>query len=153
MTGSPALRLGGRGTLARGRPAAAWVALGFLAGVLFWHAVGFWQLVSTAVFKGGEDVALATTKSPSPASPGETLSAGPTLPAAAAARRTCAALAIDRISGITREVPCPAATFHHRNGGLGIKRDREPGIRIEEGQGVAGWATRFEPSITEDSQR
>lgn len=119
-------------------PAAAWLALGFLAGIVFWHGVGFWSFVKDAVYQGDEDKAVLQQAQPAAPPPSE-----PLRPRASAAstKASCVALVIDRVAGTTRQAACPVATFHHRNGGFGIKRDREPRIVIEAGQGIAGWTT------------
>lgn len=121
-------------------PPVYWTALGFLAGALFWHFVGFWSFVTRAVFDGdgappAAHHSVATTK---PAEPLPDLSPTGRRMATSA---SCVALTIDRSGGPTRMAPCPAATFYHRNAGLGVKRDREATIAIENGQGIAGWAT------------
>lgn len=121
---------------------AAWCALGFLAGVAFWHLVGFWSLVSTAVFRGREDAAPTITAPAPPMAapvPGRAIGAN-----IGAIKLGCVVLAIDRVGGTTRQSPCPAGTFHHRYTGVGEKRDREPGRHVEPGGGIAGWSTRLD---------
>lgn len=122
------------------RPAATWMALGFLAGVVFWHVVGFWNFVSEAIFddNAAQQLAQAPGVPPPPDLP-----RGDPIPIArtAGSTSTCVVLAINRTGGETSAQPCPAGTFHHRYAGLGVKRDFEPTIRVDDGTGVAAWAT------------
>ena len=85
------------------RQAVVWGGFGFLAGAVFWHAVGFWTFVSDVVFNGTDergwslaeagmigghaDIGLPTIYLIDPAS--------------------CTALAIDRPSNSTVVRPCP----------------------------------------------
>lgn len=45
-------------------PALGYMALGFIAGAGFWHAVGFWSLVQNAVFSGPRQKVAAPHPSP-----------------------------------------------------------------------------------------
>ncbi len=108
------------------RAAATWCAIGFFAGIVFWHGVGFWTLVHTAVVGGektGSPVIAATTDQPTGRRRAPVLETGslPTI-----VKSSCVLLVLDRTGGTTRQAPCPTGTFHHRNAGIGIKRDREP---------------------------
>ena len=87
-----------RGT--RYRSPLLWCAAGFFAGVLFWHAVGFWRFVSDVVLDSGPQLA-------------------PTKRAAAQPSRTslptiylvdpghCTLLVLDRKTNSTEMRPCP----------------------------------------------
>ncbi|OYW56455.1 MAG: hypothetical protein B7Y80_06610 [Hyphomicrobium sp. 32-62-53] len=95
-----------------------WAGAGFVAGVVFWHLIGFWSIVSVAVLGTGPQVSVPTTvvtgrRHPPPVETGS-------LPARAS---PCTALTLNRRTGETRSAMCPAATFHHINGGLGTKDD------------------------------
>lgn len=91
--------------LVRWRNALAPAALGFVAGALFWHFVGFWAFVSEIIFKG-----------PAPAQrvQGAQITTGSISPAERLARLTersgidphCTALQLDRRSGATRISLC-----------------------------------------------
>lgn len=102
--------------------AVAWSAFGFVAGAVFWHLVGFWSLVSLAVLGSGDKRApvAAGANSDLRAPVLETGSLGN------AVKPRCVVLVLDRLGGETREAPCPVTTFHHRNAGVGIRRDRQP---------------------------
>jgi hypothetical protein len=84
----------------------AWCTAGFLAGAAFWHFVGFWGFIS-AVVLGGPDPEreLFSARPISIVSPkGSDLA--PTLAGKARVGSACVALALDRVSGQTRRVPC-----------------------------------------------
>lgn len=121
--------------------AASWMAMGFLAGAVFWHFVGFWAFVSEAIFDDGTGVQHAAPSHR--ALPPPVIPHGDPTPIARTSgpRTACIVLAIDRTGGETRAQPCPAGTFHHRYAGLGVKRDFEPTITVDDGKGVAAWAT------------
>jgi hypothetical protein len=108
------------------RAAFGWSAMGFVAGIAFWHCVGFWSLVHTAVVGGDKTgataIATQTDRTSGTRLP-PVLETG-SLPAAV--KPSCVLLVLDRTGGDTRQAPCPTGTFHHRNAGLGVKRDREP---------------------------
>jgi len=126
---------------------ASWVAFGFLAGVVFWHLVGFWDFVSKAVFRTGPDAPVTVTAKAVVPPPVKPLVAGNARTPAGAHKPSCVVLVLDRIGGATRQAACPAKTFHHRNGGVGIKRDRERPIRPENAGGLAGWSTQLAPQM------
>ncbi len=122
------------------------MALGFLAGVVFWHVVGFWSFVSQAIFDDATAIQQAAGNRAAGTSgslPPPDLPRGDPIPIArtAGSNAACVVLAINRTGGETHAQPCPAGTFHHRYAGLGVKRDFEPTIRVDDGTGVAAWAT------------
>jgi hypothetical protein len=128
---------------ARSLPA-AWCAVGFLAGAIFWHLVGFWGFVSDAVFRGG----VSNTSEIAAAEPGTTQKTTRRL-VVSTKQASCAMLALDRITGETTAGPCPADIWHHRYVGVGKTQDREPPATAKSpsehpGTGVAGWATNVE---------
>jgi len=117
--------------------AVAWLALGFVAGAIFWHLVGFWSLVSLAVLGSGDK------RAPVAAQAAADLRA-PVLETgslATAMKPRCVVLVLDRLGGETRQAPCPITTFHHRNAGVGIRRDRQP---ARTGRDNSGWAARLD---------
>lgn len=123
------------------RAALGWCATGFLAGVAFWHCVGFWSLVHTAVVRGEERSAPAATATVDrPAAPRRApiLETG-SLPGPI--KQSCVLLVLDRTGGATRQAPCPTGTFHHRNAGIGVKRDRETASPAPPG---SNWSTQLE---------
>lgn len=86
-----------------------WVALGFVAGALFWHFVGFWSFVTAVVFNGPQ-------RAPERLSPASEITTGaiPLTPSARLARLTersgiapnCSAHRIDRRDGRAKLVLC-----------------------------------------------
>jgi hypothetical protein len=81
------------------RTALLWSAGGFLAGALFWHAVGFWRLISYVVFDPAPTVAqMAAVAPPSRVSL-------PTIYMVEPAN--CTALNLDRKTNSTVMQPCP----------------------------------------------
>jgi hypothetical protein len=105
-----------------------WAGGGFVAGVVFWHLIGFWSMVSVAVLGGG-----ATPTATAPVA-GVRKAPVPLETGAIAVRAPgCVALTLDRRTGATGSVPCRTGSFHHINGGLGRKDDK---ARI-----APGWST------------
>jgi hypothetical protein len=96
-----------------------WAGGGFVAGVVFWHVIGFWSIVSVAVLGTGPQAPVPrdTVAGRTPPRAIETGS----LPARGA---PCTALTFTRQTGETRSALCRTGTFHHTNGGLGTKDDR-----------------------------
>jgi hypothetical protein len=95
-----------------------WAGAGFAGGIAFWHGVGFWALVSTAVLGDKKDQGRAIKPPLSRRATMETASV--TRPA----KPGCISLVIHRSRGETVGAPCAAATFHHVDAGLGIKKDK-----------------------------
>ncbi len=127
-----------------------WCALGFLSGAIFWHVVGFWGFVSTAVFEGDKarpQIAAGTT-------PLETGSIDTRKAAATAAKTSpvksvlaCAALTLDRSSGQTSMSACSANAWHLRHTGDSRRQDRQLAVGnpgTAKASSVAGWATTAE---------
>jgi hypothetical protein len=107
-------------TVRRGRSFmlhALWGGTGFVAGILFWHFVGFWSLIHSAVL--GHD----QTHSAARRTEGALIETG-SVPQRVL--EGCVALVRDRTAGgTTRSAPCPevsAARTVER--GLGRKVDR-----------------------------
>lgn len=82
-----------------------WGGLGFVAGMLAWHVIGFWSFVSDVAFNDDARTAAAPSGNPQqsvavighkPRSRGENIS-----------NRNCLALAIDRTSGDAKPGACP----------------------------------------------
>lgn len=83
-----------------------WGALGFVAGALFWHLVGFWSFVGAVAFN--EDPHTSVTR---PAFPLAVESAIPqgaqrVEPAGTPADENCSAHALDRATGEVTIAPC-----------------------------------------------
>lgn len=105
-----------------------WAVSGFVAGVVFWHLIGFWSMVSVAVLgertvRVSEAPAIARHKAASPIETGSVASRA----------MACVALTLNRQTGETRGTPCQTGIFHHTNAGLGTKDDRAAGS--------SGWST------------
>lgn len=96
-----------------------WAGGGFVAGVVFWHLVGFWSVVSVAVLGGGPAPSAPSPKAIARKAPAPTETGA--IPVRAPG---CVALTLDRGSGETRSTPCRTGAFHHINTGLGHKDDR-----------------------------
>ena len=80
-----------------------WGALGFCAGAIFWHAVGFWGFVSDAVLAGASDTELVrVADARAQLQPGES----PTIHLIDP--RKCTALELDRGTNRTAVRPCPS---------------------------------------------
>jgi len=98
--------------------------VGFAAGAVFWHAVGFWSFVSAIVLKGPVPALSA-------GAPGDitTGSIGPIPPAhrrttAAGVDVTCTALALDRRTGETTPSLCTPRDVRWNKGARQGKTDR-----------------------------
>lgn len=97
--GEPALRKPRR-TL---RAALLWGALGFFAGAVFWHAVGFWDFVSEVVLNREDSAKFARQ-----AAAGPDALAQPELPVIYLIDpANCTALELDRTANRTAVRPCP----------------------------------------------
>lgn len=79
------------------RAALLWGALGFFAGAIFWHAVGFWTFVSEVVLNRGDGAVFARAAAAQPELPVIYL----VDPA------SCTALELDRTANRTAVRPCP----------------------------------------------
>lgn len=80
------------------RAALLWGALGFFAGAIFWHAVGFWTFVSEVVLNRGGGAAFTR----------EAAAAQPELPVIYLIDpASCTALELDRTANRTAVRPCP----------------------------------------------
>lgn len=92
-----------------------WAGAGFVAGILFWHVVGFWHFVAVVMLRGSlpEERAVAVLP-PSMITTGSITTGSITPPAgasgrpqpAAAAVPNCSALVLDRRSGTTVIAHC-----------------------------------------------
>jgi hypothetical protein len=120
-----------------------WCALGFFAGAVFWHFVGFWDFVSQTVLEGrpgAQQTISSADHSPNPKpSPRDAIQPIVTKHA------SCAVLALNRVTGETIMSVCTGDAWHHRQTGLGTRQDRLPISTPEHsGTGVAGWSTRVD---------
>ena len=108
--------------------AALWLSMGFVAGMISWHAVGFWGFVSQAVLNGGDhSVEIAST----PAPPAARVSPTATSPIVtgslapfAAPTGACMALAMNRSNGATSATKCSGDAEPFRDAGRGRRTDR-----------------------------
>jgi hypothetical protein len=107
---------------------ALWAGAGFAAGIVFWHGVGFWALVSTAVLSGGDEQKRATN--PLPRSVTSSRKPVETASVARPAQSGCIALTFNRSRGETIALPCAGAALHHLDGGLGYKSDKQTGLSV-----------------------
>lgn len=83
-----------------------WGGLGFVAGMLAWHVIGFWSFVSDVTFN--DHARTATASSGSPQRSAADLSHKPNTRSDNPSNRNCVALAIDRASGDAIPGACPA---------------------------------------------
>lgn len=83
-----------------------WSVIGFAAGAIFWHFVGFWGFVSEVVFAGGPPVERAAVirgvTSAAPAKRVQVVAAA----IGAAVGTPCTAVSRDRQTGLTSARPC-----------------------------------------------
>ncbi len=84
-------------TTGRLRAALLWGGLGFIAGAVFWHLVGFWSFIAEVVLDRAPAAQASVVAPPSTASV-------PTVVLVEADR--CTTLALDRRSNLTLAVPC-----------------------------------------------
>lgn len=85
------------------RAALLWGALGFFAGAVFWHAVGFWTFVSEVVLNREDSAKFARQ-----AAAGPDALAQPELPVIYLIDpANCTALELDRTANRTAVRPCP----------------------------------------------
>ncbi|MDX2288955.1 MAG: hypothetical protein NW217_09065 [Hyphomicrobiaceae bacterium] len=150
--------------------ALGWSVLGFVAGIAFWHAVGFWGFVQEAVFSGPrlqvgpsvaashvDEAALASSsRSPRAVSDISTGSLPGNTPADArshekrepppAIAHQCASLELDRSTGSVRAHHC-AATVPPLAAGTATRGDRlDVSMSVETpATGPLGWAPQIEP--------
>jgi len=97
---APPKRRGGVG------PAIVWTGVGFIAGAIFWHAVGFWTFVSSVVLNGpAEPGKVALAESRAAVTSDRPPNAFPTIYRIDPAN--CTALVLDRLSNRTEVHPCP----------------------------------------------
>jgi len=85
------------------RTALVWGGLGFLAGAVFWHLVGFWSFLSEVVLDRTPS-AEAAVLAPQP----ERLGAGEP-PVIVIDTNRCTMLTLDRRSNLTTAQPCPTS--------------------------------------------
>jgi hypothetical protein len=107
------------------RTAIAWGSLGFLTGVFCWHAIGFWGFISEVVLNGSvqsRDVAeLTQAHQPLPfADEPESL---PLATVYLVQATNCTALALDRLTKRTQQVPCPPSGLALRLEASGARED------------------------------
>lgn len=116
-----------------GRTPTLWASAGFVAGIVFWHLVGFWSLISLAVTGGDDGSRTDWAASSQTRTEPRALETGSVRKVNTSG---CVALIRHPASGETRLGPCLAGTFHHLNAGIGSKDDLAVG-------GAASWTTRL----------
>ncbi len=98
--------------LRRASAAAAWSLVGFLAGAVFWHFVGFWSFLGAIVLKGPEHAARGERPSPTEVARSARRVSDAEVPASpaigAGTGESCVELAINRALGTTSRRACPA---------------------------------------------
>ncbi len=96
----------------RRTPPAISAALGFVAGVVFWHFVGFWDFLSDTLLVPNRGATTAQLSSgdgrAAPAGTRRATSGTVVAGTTASAVPGCSTLLIDRKTGATATVPCPA---------------------------------------------
>ena len=102
------------------RSAAVWAAVGFIAGAVFWHAVGFWSFVSDVVLKGASTVEAKLALAASPRAPTSDREKADLPTVYLVDSANCTALALDRLSNRTLVHPCPTS-------GLALRLEPEGG--------------------------
>lgn len=110
-----------------------WSVLGFLAGAVFWHFIGFWGFVSEVVLVGNAPPAAMRTAEPVALALADTPSA-----------QTCTRLALDRRTGETSAhacdadvLPFPADAFEGRQDRMPRAGERSAGA-AHDADGAAG---------------
>lgn len=114
---------------------ARWAVVGFVAGAVFWHIVGFWHFVAVVILKGPDPADQMAANNPVMITTGSITrpAAASDLGAAGVSVPNCSALVLDRNSGATHLSHCPPRISPVRHvagagrGDLGAK-----------GRGVAG---------------
>jgi hypothetical protein len=86
-----------------------WIALGFVAGMLFWHVVGFWTFMSRVVFDGPETAAVTIQQAKPVYAHLETgaLQRIGKLASRGGIEAACTVVVRDLPNGTTRQAPCP----------------------------------------------
>ncbi len=102
------------------RSAMVWAGVGFIAGAVFWHAVGFWSFLSDVVLKGASsmEAQIALAASPRAATAAREKADLPTIYLVDPAN--CTAVVLDRLSKRTVVRPCPPS-------GLALRLEPEGG--------------------------
>jgi hypothetical protein len=123
--------------------AAVWLSLGFVSGMIAWHAVGFWGFVSEAVLhRSAQDAAIAAKAADHHLS-GDTSIVTGSLATFNPRPGTCMALVIDRATGTTSAAPCNDDSQSLRDAGRRRRADRLTSIesRLED---KSAWAAATE---------
>ncbi len=130
-----------------------WIALGFVAGMLFWHAIGFWTFMNRVVFDGSETAAVSTAHPPAGPSAYANIETGSLariekLASRGSIEAACTALIRDPIQGTTHQAPCPRLAKPLRRhttssrGDLGI---RKPIQAVTSPEPPLDWTTFLAP--------
>ena len=82
-----------------------WAGLGFVAGMLAWHVIGFWSFISDVAFNDSARTAAASSGRPQRSAAVHSHKLG--MRGVNPSNRNCLALAIDRTSGDAKPGACP----------------------------------------------
>ena len=126
-----------------------WGGLGFVAGMLAWHVIGFWSFVSDVAFNG--DARTAAASSGSEQRSAAVHSHKPGTRGDSPSNQNCVALAINRTSGDAKPGACPVDEKPLADAGRTPRDDlafSKP--RLQDPQIWAG-VTAVEPEIMPDS--
>lgn len=122
--------------------AAVWLSTGFVAGMVSWHAIGFWGFVSASVLSSPtarEPVQIAAHAAPQASSLPSQITTG-SLPTFVPLPGACMALTVDRTSGATVAQTCNLGDQPMRDAGRRRKADRLPGAEVRL-QAPSVWAS------------
>ena len=100
------------------RPPFVWGGLGFIAGILAWHVIGFWGFVSEAVYNQDGVVEQVALERPTRTAPAV---AGYARVAYKADPKYCVSLIIDRASGLAQPAACPGDIEPLRDAGRQLR--------------------------------
>lgn len=124
--------------------AVAWLAVGFVSGMISWHAVGFWNFVTETVLHEHADATAIAVTQPAGADI-VTGSISPPEPPPA----DCVALVQMTPAGRTAALPCATAPRPLRDAGRNPRADRLA-TSTERLQSTAAWPATSEPKTTSE---
>ncbi len=136
--------------------AAVYAALGFIAGIAAWHAIGFWGFVSAVVLNSGATVAPAAWNEPlkTVVQRPSSIATGPMITGSlemfSPSRETCVALVINRGSGQTSQDQCRDDTQPMRDAGRRRRGDRAAGV-LTQLEDTKTWAAGTEFDTAADA--
>lgn len=139
-------------SIARVPAKGAWIGLGFLAGIAFWHIVGFWTFMSRIIFEGPETAVIVLQQNAPAAVPPITsdietgsLQRIEKLTSRSTPEPDCIALVRSHSAGTTHQEPCKrlARPLKHRQS-LASRGDRTSGA-IQHTTAPSDWASELTP--------